>query len=71
MSSAGGQCNHLNHVSTQMPYAISTAAVSFIMFVVAGFVQNAYICLPLSVVVLVAFLFVTKAITTKKYGKSA
>ncbi len=71
MSSAGGQCNHLNHVSTQMPYAISTAAVSFVMYIVAGFVQNAWICLPLSVAVLVCFLFVAKAVTTKKYGKIA
>ncbi len=71
MSSAGGQCNHLNHVSTQMPYAISVAAVSFVMFVVAGFVQNAWICLPLSIVVLFAFLFVAKIITNKKYSKAA
>ncbi len=69
MSSAGGQCNHLNHVSTQMPYAISTAAVSFVMFIVSGFVQNAWICLPLGVVAMVAFLFVAKVITNKKYGK--
>ncbi len=68
MSSAGGQCNHINHVSTQMPYAISVAAVSFVMFVVAGFVQNAWICLPLSVVVLFGFLFVAKAVTGKKYS---
>ena len=71
MSSAGGQCNHLNHVSTQMPYAISVAAVSFVMFVVAGFVQNAWICLPLSVVLLFAFLFVAKIVTNKKYSGAA
>ena len=71
MSSAGGQCNHLNHVSTQMPYAISVAAVSFVMFVVAGFVQNAWICLPLSIVALVAFLFVAKIVTNKKYSNAA
>ncbi len=69
MSSAGGQCNHLNHVSTQMPYALSTAAVSFVMFIVSGFVQNAWICLPLGIVLMVAFLFVAKLITNKKYGK--
>ena len=43
MSSAGGQCNHLNHVSTQLPYAISVAAISFVMYIVSGFVQKAYI----------------------------
>ena len=57
MSSAGGQCNHLNHVSTQLPYAITVAAISFVMFVIAGFVQNIFICLPLGIVVTVATLF--------------
>ena len=66
MSSAGGQCNHLNHVSTQMPYAITVAAVSFVMFVISGFVKNIWICLPLGVVLMVATLFVIKAIVNKK-----
>ena len=43
MSSAGGQCNHINHVSTQLPYAISVAAISFIMYIISGFIQKAYI----------------------------
>ena len=66
MSSAGGQCNHLNHVSTQIPYAVTVAAISFVMFVISGFVQNVFICLPLGIVLTVATLFVIKAITTKK-----
>ena len=66
MSSAGGQCNHLNHVSTQMPYAITVAAISAVMFVISGFVQNIWICLPLGIVLTVATLFVIKAITKKK-----
>jgi Na+/H+ antiporter NhaC len=70
MSSAGGQCNHLNHVSTQMPYAITVAAISFVMFVIAGFVQNVWICLPLGIVLTVATLFVIKAITKKKNVKA-
>ena len=69
MSSAGGQCNHLNHVSTQLPYAISVAAISFVMYILAGFVQSAAIVLPVGVAVTVAFLFVMKGITAKKYGK--
>lgn len=69
MSSAGGQCNHLNHVSTQLPYAISVAAISFVMYIVSGFVQKAYIVLPIGIVLTVAFLFVTKAAMVKKYGK--
>ncbi len=66
MSSAGGQCNHLNHVSTQMPYAITVAAISFIMFVIAGVVQNIWICLPLGIVLTIGTLFVIKFITNKK-----
>ena len=66
MSSAGGQCNHLNHVSTQMPYAITVAAISFVMFVIAGLVQNIFICLPLGIVLTIATLFVIKMITNKK-----
>ncbi len=68
MSSAGGQCNHLNHVSTQMPYAITVAAISFVMFAIAGFVQNVFICLPLGIVLTIATLFVIKMYTKKKYA---
>ena len=69
MSSAGGQCNHLNHVSTQMPYAITVAAISFVMFIISGFVQNIWICLPLGIVLTVATLFVIKAVTKKQPTK--
>ena len=47
MSSAGAQCNHVNHVSTQLPYALSTAIISFICYIVAGFVHNAVVPLIL------------------------
>jgi len=66
MSSAGGECNHINHVSTQLPYAISVAAISFVMYLLAGVVQNWAILLPIGVVATIAFLFVVKAITKKK-----
>ena len=66
MSSAGGRCNHLNHVSTQMPYAITVAAISFVMFIMAGFVQNVWICLPVGIALTIATLFVIKLITNKK-----
>ena len=62
MSSAGAQCNHLNHVSTQMPYAITVAAVSFVMFIIAGFVQNIWICLPLGIALTVGVVFAIKYI---------
>ena len=67
MSSAGGQCNHLNHVSTQMPYALTVAGISFVMFIVAGFIRNALICLPIGIVLTVGTLFLIKLIT--KGGK--
>ncbi len=66
MSSAGGQCNHLNHVSTQLPYALTVAAVSFVGYILAGFIQNAVIVLPIMVVIMLAVLFVIKMATAKK-----
>ena len=66
MSSAGAQCDHVSHVSTQLPYAITVAAVSFVGYILAGFVQNAYIVLAVSIAILIATLFVIKALTQKK-----
>ena len=66
MSSAGAQSNHLNHVSTQMPYAITVAAISFVMYLIAAFVQSAFVLLPLGIVLTVATLFVIKTVTKNK-----
>jgi Na+/H+ antiporter NhaC len=66
MASAGAQCNHIDHVSTQLPYAITVAAISFVMFLFAGFVPNAWIALPVGIVLTVATLFVIKIATKKK-----
>ena len=66
MASAGAQCNHINHVSTQLPYALMVAGVSFVCYVIAGFVPNALIVLPIGVALMVATMFVIKAITNKK-----
>ena len=66
MSSAGAQCDHVNHVSTQLPYALTVAGVSFVSYLIAGFVQNAYIMLPIAAVLTVGTLFVIKAISSKK-----
>lgn len=65
MSSAGAQSNHLNHVSTQMPYAFTVAAISFVMYLIAAFIQNALILLPIGVVLTVAVLFIIKSVTKK------
>ena len=66
MSSAGAKCDHINHVSTQLPYALTVAAVSFVAYIVAGFVQNWLIVLPVFVVIMIAVLFGIKAFTQKK-----
>ncbi len=66
MASAGAQCNHVDHVSTQLPYAITVALISFIMYLIAGFVKSAWICLPIGIVLTVGTLFVIKMITNKK-----
>ena len=66
MSSAGSQSNHINHVSTQLPYALTVAAVSFVCYLIAGFVQNWYIMLPVSIVLMIATLFVIKAVNPDK-----
>ena len=66
MASAGAQCNHINHVNTQLPYAIFVAALSFVGFIIAGFVQQIYIVLPLMFVILFAALLLIKMAGKKK-----
>ena len=66
MSSAGSQSNHVNHVSTQLPYAITVALVSFVVYVLAAFVQSAWVLLPVGIVLMVATLFVIKKLTANK-----
>lgn len=66
MSSAGAQCNHINHVTTQIPYAVTVAAISFVSFIVAGFVQNVVISLAVGFILTIATLIVIKRITADK-----
>ena len=66
MASAGAQCNHINHVSTQLPYAMTVAAVSFVSYIIAGFVQNALIALPIAIVLMIGTLLVIKKLTADK-----
>jgi Na+/H+ antiporter NhaC len=58
MSSAGAQCHHVNHVSTQIPYALTVAAVSAVAYVISGFVQNVFICLPLAIAMMIIVLYI-------------
>jgi Na+/H+ antiporter NhaC len=60
MASAGGQCNHINHVSTQLPYALTAAAVSFVTYIVAGFARTWFVSLPVGIVLMVGTLLTLK-----------
>ena len=60
MASAGAQCEHVNHVSTQLPYAMVAAVVSFLTYIVAGFVQTAWIALPVGIVFMMIALIIIR-----------
>lgn len=60
MASAGAQCEHVNHVMTQLPYAVTAAAVSFVTYIIAGFVQSAWIALPVGIVLMIGVIIVMK-----------
>ncbi len=62
MASAGAQCDHVTHVSTQLPYAMTVAAVSFVSYVIAGFVPNAVIALPIAIVLMLVTLIVMRRV---------
>ena len=68
MASAGAHCFHLNHVSTQIPYGVTVAAVSFVSFLIAGLVQNVVICMIIAVALMIATLLVIKAVVSKKHA---
>ena len=67
MASAGAQCDHVKHVSTQMPYAITVAVLSFITYIIAGFVKNPVICLIIGIALTIGTLFAAKIM----YGNKA
>ena len=66
MASAGAHCYHLNHVSTQLPYAVTVICVSFVGFIMAPFVRSAVICLIIEIVLMIAVLLVIRAVVSKK-----
>ena len=66
MASAGANVNHIEHVSTQIPYALTVAAISFVCFIIAGFVQNAFICLAIGLVLVIGTLIVLRNTIGKK-----
>ncbi|MGN0035500.1 MAG: Na+/H+ antiporter NhaC family protein, partial [Coriobacteriales bacterium] len=60
MASAGANVNHVEHVSTQLPYALTVAGASLACFVLAGFIQNWLVCLPIGIALVIALLFVLR-----------
>ena len=66
MASAGASCNHVNHVNTQLPYAILVAAVSFVSYLVAPFLHTWKVALPVAIVLMLATLFVLRAVLGKR-----
>ena len=69
MASAGAKCEHVSHVSTQLPYAITVAAVSFVSFILAGFIQNIFICLPIAIALMIATTIAIYKISKKLEAK--
>ena len=68
MASAGAHCYHLNHVFTQIPYALTVAGVSFVSFILAGLIQNVFVNLLIAVALMVGTLLVIRAIVAKKHA---
>lgn len=71
MASAGAQSNHINHVNTQLPYAMLVAAVSFVSYIIAAFIKNAVLSLIIAVVLMIAVLFIIKTVTSKEGSAKA
>ena len=65
-SASSSQCNHVNHVSTQLPYALTTAAVSFVCYIVAGIIKNPVVPLLFGFIFMFAILFAIKNFQKKK-----
>lgn len=66
MASTGAQCDHVNHVSTQLPYALTVAAVCAVGYIIAGFVQNVFVVLGSSVALMLAVVFLIKLINRRR-----
>ncbi|MBQ4164713.1 MAG: Na+/H+ antiporter NhaC family protein, partial [Oscillospiraceae bacterium] len=70
MASAGARCIHVKHVATQLPYALTVAAISFVMYLIAALIKNPIISLVIGLALTVAVLFGLKWFTTRKAKKS-
>lgn len=71
MASTGAQCDHVNHVSTQLPYALTVAGVCAVGYIISGFIQNVFVVLGASIVLMLAVMFLIKFINKRKANKNA
>lgn len=69
MASTGGQCDHVNHVSTQLPYVMTVAGISLVCYIIAGFVQNVFVLLGIGVAILTALMLILYFINKRKKAK--
>ena len=69
MASAGAKCDHVTHVSTQLPYALTVAAISFVCYILAGLIKSWIIVLPIGIALTIGTLFVIKYLTKKAENK--
>ena len=70
MASAGAQCNHMNHVSTQLPYVVVVAVVSLITYIIAGFIRNPVISLIIGIILMVGSILIIKYMVDSKLSGS-
>lgn len=70
MASTGAQCDHVNHVSTQLPYALTVAAVCVVGYLLSGFVHNVFIVLGFSAALMLAVLFAIRFFVKRKESRS-
>lgn len=66
MASAGAQCDHVTHIATQLPYAITVGVICFVNYILAGLIQNVFLCLAIGIVLTLGALFIIRAATAKK-----
>ena len=70
MASAGAQCIHMNHVSTQLPYVVVVAVVSLITYIIAGFIRNPVISLIIGIILMVGSILIIKYMVDSKLSGS-
>ncbi|MBR4768730.1 MAG: Na+/H+ antiporter NhaC family protein, partial [Lachnospiraceae bacterium] len=71
MASAGAQCDHVTHVSTQLPYAVTAAAVSCVAYIIAGFAPNAVVTLPIAIILMIGTMFAVRYLVNGKLAASS